>query len=146
MMVATRSFPIRYEGQDDEIVAGQSRCSDDHPLVQQYPDAWREEGLADELAIRSARIAELNDRDTRVSYTPQTESGKREQREAQFWGGVQRMLEPVVPAAERAEQRIFDEALAAFDASEARQQADFNADTEHEFRFDRDGWNRRVAD
>ena len=122
MMVATRSFPVRLDGQDDEIIAGRTRCDPNHPLVRQYPDAWREEGLADELRIRSEcvdAIRAAEERDTRTRE-PLSRAGREERRQEEFWRSVDRQLHRDDRSSEeRTEQDFYDRALAQIEESDA---------------------------
>lgn len=139
-----RAFTAVIDGERVEIAENEN-VDPRHELVRDYPENFRTLDLEMEMEIRSARIAEINDATRVTSYEPQSESGKREQREAQFWAGVTRMLDPGVPAAERAEQRVFDEGQQLIEEIGRREFADFNADAERAFGFDRDGWARRTA-
>ena len=116
MKVATKSFSyIDDDGVRDEIVAGRDRIADDHPLARAFPDCWREEGLADELKLRSAWVAEMRraeeERHT-STREPVSRAGRAEREEERFWSQVDRELHrDERSAAERAEQRVFDEGI-----------------------------------
>ena len=150
MKVARRTFTFTdMDGSRGEVVAGE-RIVADHALVRDFPAEFRDFTLDDELKIRSAWIAEMNERAARpAGRAPVSEAGKREQREADFWRSTERLLERTAPnqptSAERREQEFFDTALASLEESDARELADVNEEAVRDFRFDR-GWSRRVSD
>jgi hypothetical protein len=150
MKIATRAFVAEIGGERIDITEGE-RVDPSHDLVRRYPQHFRTRELAEELALRSARIADLHDDTRRVtSHAPLTERGRREREEANFWNGVQRQLERTAPdrlsSAERREQDFYDQAIAQFEQSGTRELADFNADVVRDYGFDRGGWSRRTAD
>ena len=103
MMVATKDFSFVYENERDEAVAGRTRVDDNHDLVAQFPDCWREmteeEELPHELQVRSDRVRELQ-RDVdrprgRGGDGDWPESVKRQRDQDAFWNRMLNELDPV---------------------------------------------------
>jgi hypothetical protein len=126
MKIAVRTFDVRIDGCDDTVIAGRTRCVADHELVRRFPDAWRDEDLADELAVRSARVAELN-RDASEQQTRRhtvSDATRRERQEEAFWRAVEPLCTPVPPAEDRALDAICTEGLELLEAIDQRRIAD----------------------
>jgi hypothetical protein len=116
MKVAVKDFPFTYDGQRDEAIAGCTRVADDHPLVAEHPDCWRDEGLQDELRIRSERLRELERRAARPAEDRDwPESVRRQRDENRFWS---RMLDELDPEDHDRDRGL--DAVEAFDAETAR--------------------------
>jgi hypothetical protein len=152
MKVARRTFTFTdMDGSHGEVVAGE-RIVADHALVRDFPDEFRDFGLDDELAVRSAWVAEMNRAEAQKRHTsrePLSRAGRAEREELRFWDSVTRDLERTAPdrptSAEQSEQAFFDQALASIEDSEAAELAEVNEAATRDFGFDR-GWSRRVSD
>ena len=113
MKVATRTFTYTHtDGSRGEVVAGE-RIVADHALVRDFPAEFRDFGLGDELAVRSARVEELREHAARpAGREPVSRAGRAERDELRFWSQVDQQLHrEEYTRAERAEQQIFDDGL-----------------------------------
>ena len=152
MKVARRTFTCTdMDGSRGEVVAGE-RIVADHALVRDFPAEFRDFGLDDELAVRSAWVAEMR-RDEAERHSPReplSRAGREERKQDDFWRSTEALLERTrddQPTSEqRAEQAFFDRAVAQLEESDTRELAEVNADAERAYGFDRDSWSRRVAD
>jgi hypothetical protein len=123
MKVATRTFSyIDDDGVRDEIVAGRDRIADDHPLARAFPGSWREEGLEDELKVRSAWVAEMRraEDERRAPSEPLSRAGRAEREELRFWSQVDQQLHRDDRSSEeRREADFYDRALTQIEDLEA---------------------------
>jgi hypothetical protein len=127
MKIATKAFVFTYDGQRDETIAGVTRVHDDHELVAQHPDCWRDETLQDELKVRSERLRELDRRAERGGRGGRSgrdgnwpESVTRRRDEERFWA---RMLDGFAPLVDERDPGL--DAVETFDAARA---AEWRAD------------------
>ena len=129
MMIAKRTFTFTdRDGSHGEVTAGE-RIVADHALVGDFPDEFREQGLADELKIRSDWLAHVNERAARpAGRTPVSEAGKREAQEADFWRASEALLERTrddqPTAEERRPEDFYSRALQQIEDSDAARMRD----------------------
>ena len=131
MKVARRGFTYTdMDGSHGEVVAGE-RIVADHALVRDFPAEFRDFGLDDELAVRSAWIAEMR-RDEAERHSPReplSRAGRAEREETRFWTGVDQLLfRDERTSEERAEQRVFDEGIAQLERLEEARLREETAD------------------
>ena len=122
MKVARRTFTYMDTDGPGEVEAGE-RIVADHALVRDFPDEFRDFGLDDELAVRSAWVAEMRREEAErhtASPEPVSRAGREERKQEDFWRSVDQQLHrEEYTSAERAEQAVYDDGLAQLERLEA---------------------------
>lgn len=146
MMIAKRAFTASARGYESEPIAEGERLDATHPIVKAHPEMFRAREVAEELAIRSARIAELNDPARGLATSePLSAAGRQQRDEDAFWRSVDTMLHR--PERVDPEQAIYDRGLELIE-THARTVVDDETErwaSEYRWTESTEAWHRRSA-